>query len=199
MIQSVWARLPHLHQPFGRDRSNTTVSLKRVDLASPQKGRANFYCPRITRVSISKNLYQYSSLNIFNHSIFNCDANFPWNSMNVHLRVCTQNISNWCRHLYSRCASAKYQYIVGLPCLVSQCAKLNVAGWTWAVFTSVYLESCTWSLAKQQRVDVCTEIRQLASDNETILSRITGDLVPCDFFLVPKLLVNWSWKDAGLI
>jgi hypothetical protein len=35
----------------------------------------------------------------------------------------------------------------------------------------------------QQRVDVCTEIRQLASDEETFLSRvITGDLAPCDFF-----------------
>jgi hypothetical protein len=28
--------------------------------------------------------------------------------------------------------------MVGLPFLVSQCAKLHVAGWTWAVFTSVY-------------------------------------------------------------
>jgi hypothetical protein len=27
--------------------------------------------------------------------------------------------------------------MVGLPCLVSQCAKLNVAGWTWEVFTRV--------------------------------------------------------------
>jgi hypothetical protein len=25
---------------------------------------------------------------------------------------------------------------------VSQCAELHVAGWTWAVFTRVYLESC---------------------------------------------------------
>jgi hypothetical protein len=24
--------------------------------------------------------------------------------------------------------------MVGLPCLVSQCAKLHVAGWKWAVF-----------------------------------------------------------------
>jgi hypothetical protein len=28
-------------------------------------------------------------------------------------------------------------------CLMSQCTKLHVAGWTWAVFTRVYLESCT--------------------------------------------------------
>jgi hypothetical protein len=32
--------------------------------------------------------------------------------------------------------------MVGLPCLVSQWATLYVAGWTWAVFTRVYLESC---------------------------------------------------------
>jgi hypothetical protein len=43
-------------------------------------------------------------------------------------------------------------------------------------------------VAKQQRVDVCTELRQLASDNENFLSRvITGDLAPCDFFLLPKM------------
>jgi hypothetical protein len=28
--------------------------------------------------------------------------------------------------------------MVGLPCTVSQCAKLHVAGWTWAVFKRVY-------------------------------------------------------------
>jgi hypothetical protein len=50
---------------------------------------------------------------------------------------------------------------------------------------------------KQQRVNVCTELRQLASDDETFLSRVmTGDeswvysyspnLAPCDFFLFPK-------------
>jgi hypothetical protein len=32
--------------------------------------------------------------------------------------------------------------MVGPPCLVSQCAKLQVAGWTWAVLTRVYMESC---------------------------------------------------------
>jgi hypothetical protein len=40
---------------------------------------------------------------------------------------------------------------------------------------------------KQQRVDVCTE-HQLASDDETFLSRVTtGDLAPCDFFLFPEM------------
>jgi hypothetical protein len=62
---------------------------------------------------------------------------------NYHIiRGYIQNILDWCRHLYSSCGSAKHRYMVGLPCLVSQCAKLHVAGWTWAVFTSVYLESC---------------------------------------------------------
>jgi hypothetical protein len=42
-------------------------------------------------------------------------------------------------------------------------------------------------VTKQQRVDVCTGLRQLASDDETFLSRvITGDLAPCHFFLIPK-------------
>jgi hypothetical protein len=43
-------------------------------------------------------------------------------------------------------------------------------------------------VAKQQHVAVCTELRQLASDDETFLSRvITGDLVPCDFLRFPKI------------
>jgi hypothetical protein len=48
-----------------------------------------------------------------------------------------QNIPDWFRHPYSSCGSAKHQYMVGLPCLMSQCAKLHVAGWRWAVLTSV--------------------------------------------------------------
>jgi hypothetical protein len=39
-----------------------------------------------------------------------------------------QNISDWCRHLYSRCGSAKQRSMVGLPCLVSHCAKLGGRG-----------------------------------------------------------------------
>jgi hypothetical protein len=43
-------------------------------------------------------------------------------------------------------------------------------------------------VAKQQHVNVCTELRQLASDYETFLSRvITGDLTPRDFFLFPNM------------
>jgi hypothetical protein len=42
-------------------------------------------------------------------------------------------------------------------------------------------------VAKQQRVDVCTDLRQLASDDETLSRIITGDLAPCGFFLFPKM------------
>jgi hypothetical protein len=79
---------------------------------------------------------------------------FIWNlkvrnyeSVKLGIRGSIQNIPDWCRHLYSSCGSTKHRYIVGLLCLVSQCAKLHVAGWNWAVFTSVYLESCTWPVA----------------------------------------------------
>jgi hypothetical protein len=37
-------------------------------------------------------------------------------------------------------------------------------------------------VAKQQRVDVCTKLRQLVSDNETLSRIIAGDLAPYDFF-----------------
>jgi hypothetical protein len=57
----------------------------------------------------------------------------------VHIRGGIQNFMDWCRHLYSSCGSAKHWWMVGLPCLVSQFAKLHVAGWMWAVFT------CVWS------------------------------------------------------
>jgi hypothetical protein len=43
-------------------------------------------------------------------------------------------------------------------------------------------------VAKQQRIYFCTEICQLASNDETFLSRvITCDLAPCEFFLSPKM------------
>jgi hypothetical protein len=42
-------------------------------------------------------------------------------------------------------------------------------------------------VAKKQGI-VCTELRQLASDVEILLSRVvTGDLAPCVFFLFPKI------------
>jgi hypothetical protein len=46
-------------------------------------------------------------------------------------------------------------------------------------------------VAKQQHVDVRTELRQLAPDQESFLSRvIAGDLAPCDFFLFPKIILK---------
>jgi hypothetical protein len=41
--------------------------------------------------------------------------------------------------------------MVGLPCLMSQCSKLHVAGWTWAVFTRVYL-LFLWFLQRQSGI-----------------------------------------------
>jgi hypothetical protein len=58
-----------------------------------------------------------------------------------------QNISVWCHHLYRRCGCAKYWYVEEVPCLVSEYAKLHVAGWMWADFKRVYLESCAWPVA----------------------------------------------------
>jgi hypothetical protein len=53
------------------------------------------------------------------------------------LRGCIENIPDLCRHLYSSCGSAKHRYMVGLPCLVNHCAKLQLAGWMWAIFIRV--------------------------------------------------------------
>jgi hypothetical protein len=55
-------------------------------------------------------------------------------------------------------------------------------------------------VAKQQRVDVCTEPRQLASDGETFLPRvITGDLAPCDFFLFPNVKLKLKGRQFDTI
>jgi hypothetical protein len=69
-----------------------------------------------------------------------------WNRVNYWGYWCFGGIReyspDWCRHLYRSCDSSKHRQMVRLPCLVSQCVKLHVAGWTWAVFIRVYLESC---------------------------------------------------------
>jgi hypothetical protein len=55
-------------------------------------------------------------------------------------------------------------------------------------------------VAKQQRVDVCTEPKQLASDDETFLFRvITGNLTPCDFFLFPKIKLKLKGRRFNTI
>jgi hypothetical protein len=65
--------------------------------------------------------------------------------------------------------------MVGLPCLVSQCAELRVAGWMWSGSTRVYLESCTWLLAifaidqwKEQRVYIifCANLGKSATETQ---------------------------------
>jgi hypothetical protein len=55
-------------------------------------------------------------------------------------------------------------------------------------------------VAKQQRVDVSTELRQLACDDETLLSRvIIGDLAPCDLFLFPKMRLKLKGRRFDTI
>jgi transposase len=107
----------------------------------------------------------------------------------IHLLFCSlqgaiQNFPDWCRHLYSNCGSANNRWMVGLPCLVSQCAKLHVAGWTWAVFTRVFLESCTWPVAiltmdqrKEQRVCIkfCANLGKSATETLTMMQQAFGD------------------------
>jgi hypothetical protein len=70
--------------------------------------------------------------------------------------------------------------MVELPCLVSQCAKFHVAGWTWPVSTRVYLESCTWAVAiftmgqrKEQRLCIkfCTNLEKNATETLTMIQQ----------------------------
>jgi hypothetical protein len=53
-------------------------------------------------------------------------------------------------------------------------------------------------VVKQQHIIVCTELRQISSDNENLSRVITGDLAPCDFFLFPKLKLKLEgrWFDT---
>ena len=73
---------------------------------------------------------------------------------------------------------------MGLPCLVSQCAKLHVAGWKCAVFTHIYLEPCTWPVAifmmdqrKEQRVCIkfCANLGKSAIETLTMIQQAFGD------------------------
>ena len=73
--------------------------------------------------------------------------------------------------------------MAGLPCLVSQCAKLHVAGWTWAAFTCICLESCSWPVVifmmdqrKEQRVCIkfCTKLGKSARDSHNDSTSLRG-------------------------
>jgi len=72
----------------------------------------------------------------------------------------------------------------GLPCLVSQCAKLHVAGGTWAVFTHVYLESRTWPVAiftmdqrteQQVCIRFCANLGKSATETLTMIQQASKD------------------------
>jgi hypothetical protein len=53
---------------------------------------------------------------------------------------------------------------------------------------------------KQQCINVFTELHQLASNDETFLSRvITGDLAPCDFFLFPTVKLKLQGRRFDTI
>ena len=67
---------------------------------------------------------------------------------------------------------------------MSQCAKLHIAGWTWAVFTRVCLQSCTWPLAiftMDQRkgrwvcIKFCANLGKSATETLTIIQPAFGD------------------------
>jgi len=71
----------------------------------------------------------------------------------------------------------------GLPCLASQCATLHVGGWTWTVFTLVYLESCTWPVAiftmdqrKEERVCItfCANLGKSATETLKWFNKALG-------------------------
>ena len=121
-----------------------------------------------------------------------------------------QNFPDWCRHLYSNCGSVKHRQMVGLPCLVSQCAKLHLAGWTWAVFTLVYLESCTWPVAiftmdqrKEHRVCiiVCANLEKSVTETLIMIQQAFGNqsLSRAQVFSMAcpvqdRSHISWRWR-----
>ena len=116
------------------------------------------FCKVMVTIYTAKIVYIYVRV-LMTFSTSYCLSNtlmVPWNvcvcvSVYVRMYVCMcvyihgliQNFPDWCRHLHSSCVSAKHRQMVGQPCLASLRAKFHVGGKTWAVFTRVYLESCT--------------------------------------------------------
>ena len=74
--------------------------------------------------------------------------------------------------------------MVGLPCLASHRAKFHVGRMTWAVFTRIDLESCTWPVAiftmdqrKEQRVCIkfCDNLGKSATETLKMIQLGFGD------------------------
>jgi hypothetical protein len=99
--------------------------------------------------------------------------------------------------------------MVGLPCPVSQCAKLHVAGWMWAVFILVYLGSCTWPVAiftmdqrKEQPVciKICANLGKIVTETLTMIQQAFGCQLLESYAVVSmacpvqdRSLITWRW------
>ena len=74
--------------------------------------------------------------------------------------------------------------MVEQACLASLCAKFHIGGMTWADFTRVYLESCTWRVAiftmdqrKEQQVYIkfCANLGKSATETFEMIQQGFGD------------------------
>ena len=74
--------------------------------------------------------------------------------------------------------------MVGLPCLASQRATFHVGRMMWAVFTRVYLESCTWPwrfsrCIRERNSDcasnLCTKLGKSAKETLKVIQQGFGD------------------------
>ena len=74
--------------------------------------------------------------------------------------------------------------MVRLPCLVSQRAKFHIGRMTWAVFTCVCLESCTWPVAiftmdqrkgQEMCIKFCANLEKSATETLKMIQQGFGD------------------------
>jgi hypothetical protein len=126
---------------------------------------------------------------------------FIW-TLFVELRGGIQNIPDWCRHLHSRCGSARHQ---------SQQTKLWIPGST-ASFYGDWVKTCEDVAPKlgenRPGCFILTTPRLTLPSSPSSFWRNTNDCHPpptvlpwfSTLWLLPiSKKWNWSWKDAGLI